>query len=66
MAYTSANRVETSNRFEVPENYVGYWVFDLEGCRVGRIRMGLLRMKFALIPVQTLAVDRDQRILMLQ
>ncbi len=66
MAYTSTNRVEIGNRFEVPEDYVGYWVFDLEGRRVGSMRMGLFRRKSALIPVQTLVVDRDQCILMLQ
>ena len=70
-----------SDRLEIPEEYVGYTVYDPEWRKIGRVKelfvnghdepeyvrvkMGLLGMKSALIPVQIVAVNRDKRCLTL-
>jgi hypothetical protein len=65
-----------------PDRYAGYVVRDPRGQKIGRtekyfvngsgepeyirVRMGLFGFKTVLIPVQTVAVDKERRTLVLQ
>ena len=69
-------------QFGEPGSYAGYEVRDPLGHRIGvaeevladlgdepryvKVRMGLLRLRFALIPVQLVAVDTQRRTLRLR
>ena len=79
---TITDRSDLRGRFDKPEEYVGYWVHDPEGRRLGRVKelfanaygepeyvrvkMGLFGLKAALIPIGFVTVDEQQRILTLQ
>lgn len=81
MAHSALKGSTVSDRLEIPEEYVGYTVYDPEWRRIGRVKelfvngydepeyvrvkMGLLGLKSALIPVQIVAVNRDKRCLTL-
>ncbi len=82
MADTAVNRRELRGRFEAPEEYVGYGVFDPEGRKIGsvkelftnaygepeyvRVRIGFFGLKSVLIPIGFVAVDEERRTLTLQ
>lgn len=82
MLETAVNRSELRLRFEVPEAYVGYEVYDPEGRRIGsvkglftnawdepeyiRVRMGIFGLKTFLIPTTFVAVDEKRQTLTLQ
>lgn len=82
MSYTMVKRGALHGSFGAPEAYAGYWVLDPEGRKLGsmkelfanaydepeyiRIRMSLFGLRTALIPVQSVAVDEEQRTFMLQ
>lgn len=81
MAHSALKGSTVSDRLKLPEEYVGYTVYDPEWRRIGRmkelfvngydepeyvkVKMGLLGLKSALIPVQFVAVNRDKRCLRL-
>ena len=79
----AVNRVGlVADRFKAPEEYVGYWVCDPEGRRLGnvkelfanasgepeyvRVRIRLFGLKSVLIPVGFVVVDDERRTLTLQ
>jgi len=80
--YATANRREPHSRFEMPEKYKGYGVFDPESRKVGsvkelytntygdpeyvRVRMGIFGLKTVLIPVGFVAIDEERQTLTLQ
>lgn len=82
MSYTVANQGAVRERFEKPEAYVGYWVLDPEGRKLGivselyanthnepeyiRMSLGLFGLRSVLIPVQSVAVNEERRTLVLQ
>ena len=69
-------------RFEAPKQCAGFWVCDPQGRKVGRlkrlflnesggaeyaeVKVGLFGLKTILIPVQTVTVDAEGRILVLE
>ena len=73
---------ELRDRFEKPEGYVGYRLCDPLGQKVGgveelfvnargepeyiRVRMGLLGLKSVLLPVESVAVGEERRVLFLK
>lgn len=81
MTHTAVNGSTVSDRLEIPEEYVGYTVYDPQRRKIGRVKelfvnghdepeyirvkMGLFGLKSALIPVQIVAVNRDKRCLTL-
>lgn len=81
MTQTAANGSAVSDRFEIPEEYVGYTVYDPRWRKIGRVdelfvnghdepeyisvKMGLLGLKSVLIPVQIVAVNKGKRCLTL-
>jgi len=81
VSYTAVNPEESTGRFAVPEECVGYEVLDPWYRRIGsveellvnkggepeylRVRNGLLGLKLFLIPVRTVEVDAARRILLL-
>lgn len=82
MAYTATNARETGNRFEAPEEYVGYDLHDPEGQKIGsvkelftnaygepeyiRTKVGLFGLRSVLIPTGFVALDKERRTLTLQ
>lgn len=82
MAYTAANSREIGDRFEVPEQYAGYLIYDPLGTKIGKVKKlfangksepeyvmvstGPFGLKSILIPVQNVAVDHDRQTLVLQ
>ncbi|MDQ3999679.1 MAG: PRC-barrel domain-containing protein [Actinomycetota bacterium] len=82
MAHTTVNYGEPRNRFEAPEEYVGYRVYDPEGQKIGnvkelyanaggepeyvRVKTGLFGSRGVLIPIGFVAVDDERRTLTLQ
>ena len=81
MSYTT-NRRALRGGFGAPETYAGYRDLDPEGRKLGsvrelfvnaydepeyvRMRMGLLRLRTALIPVQSITVNEEKRTFVLQ
>ncbi len=81
MALSSTSKV-TAHPFESPEKYAGYRVLDPEGNEIGSVRelfksadegieyvevsTGFLGLRSALIPVNLVAVDDEQEILLLR
>jgi len=69
-------------RFEAPKQCAGFWVCDPQGRKIGRlkrlflnrsggaeyaeVKVGLFGLKTILIPVQTVTVDAEGRILVLE
>ena len=82
MARIKTDRGVTRRRFREPKDYAGYGVRDPEGRRIGtareifangrgepeyvRVRMGLLGLRSALLPVGFVRVDEQQRFFTLQ
>ena len=82
MSYTPAKRGALHGSFGAPEAYAGYRVLDPEGRKLGsvkelfvnaydepeyiRMRMSPFGLRMALIPVQSVMVDEEQRTVMLQ
>jgi hypothetical protein len=82
LANTTTNRGRPAERFKAPAGYAGYAVLDPEGHKIGvvkelfangrdepeyvRVRMGVLGLKSALIPVQLVALDEGSRTITLQ
>jgi len=82
MSYTTANRGALRGSLGAQEVYAGYRVLDPEGQKLGsvkklfvkaygepeyiRMRMGLLGLRTALVPVQSITVNEEQRTFMLQ
>lgn len=82
MSHTATSAKETGNRFEAPEEYVGYDLRDPEGRKIGsvkelftnadgepeyvRIKFGFLGLRSVLIPVGFVALDEERRTLTLQ
>jgi hypothetical protein len=78
---TTASNAVPGDRLQTPEEYVGYGVRDPLGQKIGtvdelfvnaydepeyvRIRMGFLGLKSVLLPVETVAVDKQHRTLVL-
>jgi hypothetical protein len=81
-ACSVTHATETKERFETPDEYVGYVVCDPLGKKVGsverlfvngggepeyiRVKMGLLGPKSVLLPVLYVAVDEKRRVLLLE
>lgn len=81
MSETTASNGVPGDRSQTPEEYVGYGVRDPLGQKIGtvdelfvnaydepeylRIRMGFLGLKSVLLPVETVAVDKQRRTLVL-
>ena len=73
---------ELGDRFEKPEGYAGYRLYDPLGQKVGgvedlfvnprgepeyiRVRIGLLGLRSVLLPVESVAVDEERRVLFLK
>ena len=69
-------------RFETPKQCAGYWVRDLRGRKIGKlkrhflngsggpeyaeVKVGLFGVKTVLIPLQTVSVDAERRSLVLE
>ena len=82
MVHTASNRSRITDVFEVPEEYAGYMLCDPRRRRIGRVRKlfvnaygepeyvrvktSLFELKDILIPVTSIAVDEERRILTLQ
>jgi hypothetical protein len=83
MSYVAEKkRGRLRERFEAPEEYVGYVVCDPLGQKIGkleklfvnahqepeyvRVTLGFFEFRTALIPVQAVAVDEGRRALLLQ
>ena len=82
MSHTATNRERSRDRQGEPRDYAGYGVCDPEGRRIGtarqvfangrgepeyiRLRMGLLGLRSALIPVGFVRIDEQQRRFTLQ
>ena len=82
MVRTTTDRERSRSRFGEPKRYVGYGVRDPEGRKIGtareifangrgepeyvRVRMGLLGLRSALLPVGFVRVDEQQRFFTLQ
>ncbi len=82
MVRITTNRERSRKPFREPGNYVGYGVRDPEGRKIGvareifangrgepeyvRVRMGLLGLRSALLPVGFVRVDEQQRFFTLQ
>ena len=82
MVHAADNRSRMTDVFEEPEEYARYTLCDPRGRRIGRVRKlfvnaygepeyvrmktGLFGLKDNLIPVTSIAVDEEQRILTLQ
>lgn len=82
MFRATTNRERSSGRRQEPSDYVGYVVCDPEDRRIGtagqvfangrgepeyiKVKMGLLGLKEALIPVGFVRIDEQQRIITLQ
>ena len=80
--YTAVSSKRSGGSIRAPEEYVGYRVCDPRGQKIGRaekvflnpsgepeyirVKIGLLGFKTVLIPVQTAALDDEQRTLVLQ
>lgn len=74
--------VETGTTFDAPQDYAGYEVLDPEGRKVGsvkeifvnwdgepeyiRVKMDPFGLKSNLIPVQSVALDHERRVLVLE
>jgi len=79
--HISEGRLQDRSRVEAPEDLSGYLVHDPLGRRIGRlqevfnnfdgepeylqIKVGLLGLRFVLIPVQSVRVDSDRRVVVL-
>jgi hypothetical protein len=75
ISYTPAKRGALRGSFGAPETYAGYRVLDPEGRKLGsvkelfvnaydepeyiRMRMGLLGLRTALIPVRSIMVNEE-------
>ncbi len=82
MAHTTTDQRRAADRVEAPTGCVGYTVMDPEGRKLGvvrelfrnaggepeyvRVRLGLLGLKSALIPVQLVALDEERQTITLQ
>jgi hypothetical protein len=82
MVHTTTNRSRMTDTFEVPEEYAGCTLCDPRRRRIGRVRKlfvnaygepeyvrvktGIFGLKDILIPVTSITVDEEQRILTLQ
>ena len=82
MVRITTDREGSRGRIREPERYVGYGVRDPEGRKIGtarevfangrgepeyvRVRMGLLGLRSALLPVGFVRVDEQQRFFTLQ
>ena len=81
MSYAAVES-RSSQRFAGPEVYAGFWLCDPREKRIGmveklfvnwsgepeyvRVSVGFFGFKSLLLPVQTIAVDEQRRILVLQ
>jgi hypothetical protein len=81
LSNTAVDLGEPGDRFPTPGEYVGYEVLDPLGQKIGtadelfvnandepeyvRLRMGFLGLKSVLLPVETVAVDKQRRTLVL-
>jgi ribosomal 30S subunit maturation factor RimM len=77
VARTTINYEESRNRFEAPEEYVGYRVYDPEGQKIGnvkelfanargepeyvRVKTGLLGSRGVLIPIGGIVAVDEER-----
>ena len=82
MTQAPTNRESLHDPFEVAKGYADYRVCDPLGQKIGtvedifmnaygepeyiKVKMGLLGLRSVLLPVQSVAVDKEQRILGLQ
>ncbi|QIN77604.1 hypothetical protein GBA65_02750 [Rubrobacter marinus] len=82
MSQKAQHRERLSDRFESPEEYVGYGLCDPQGREIGRVKklflndhdepeyievkMGLLGRKVVLIPVTGVALNDGKKTLVLQ
>jgi hypothetical protein len=82
MFRTTTNRERSPNPHREPKDHAGYAVCDPEGRRIGtarqvfangrgepeyvRVRMGLLGLRSALIPVGFVRIDEQHRVFTLQ
>lgn len=82
MAHTVQDHKKLTDRFESPEQYVGYGLCDPRGREVGRVKklylndydepeyievkMGLFGRKVVLIPVTGVALNEGKKTLVLQ
>ena len=82
MFRTTTNRERSPSRHREPKGWVGYAVCDPEGRRIGtarqvfangrgepeyiRVRIGLLGLRSALIPVGFVRIDEQHRVFTLQ
>ena len=80
--YTAVSPNKRDSSIRTAEEYAGYAVCDPRGQRIGRtetiflngrgepeyikVKMGLFSFKSVLLPVQSVAADEEQRILVLQ
>jgi hypothetical protein len=80
--FTSPSRRDAGRLSESPEEYVGYEVFDPRGREIGNVKemfvgaddevkyvevkTGLLGLQSVLIPVGSVAVDDERRVLLLR
>ena len=82
MTYTMQDHKKSTDRFESPEQYIGYALCDPRGREIGRVKrlflndydepeyinlkMGLFGLKTVLVPVTSVVVNEEQRTLTLQ
>ena len=82
MNLASASRSEAGSPFETLEEYAGYRVLDPKGREIGRVKelfvsaadevkyvemkTGLLGLQSVLIPVGSVAVDDERRLLLMR
>jgi hypothetical protein len=78
----AAVEIRSSQRFAGPKSYAGFWLCDPRQKRIGivekifvnwsgepeyiRVNVGFFGFKSLLLPVQTVVVDEQRRILVLQ
>lgn len=81
MICAAANRGELHDRLEVPEEYAGYEVRDPLDQKIGtveaifvnddrepeyvKVKVGFFGLRSVLLPVETIAVDKERRVLTL-